>query len=213
METRAYSELYIENAQNVLGHMFDFAICEAGVEADEFAGRFAVSSVSGEIAKGNVTYVAGKTGPELANLVMEQTGYGKTLPEDIMFTDRSPQYWGGWILAYYQWFRDYRFDNILEAVKFSEIIGLYDIYHEMDVSKAVEELDRRMNAHFPDSALKRHRQLQGLSQRELAEMSGVALRQIQLFEQGQRDIRKAGADTVLKLSKALSCDMESLVKG
>ena len=49
------------------------------------------------------------------------------------------------------------------------------------------------------------------AQRQLAEQSGVALRQIQLFEQGQRDIHKAQGETVNQLAKALHCKMEELL--
>ena len=51
-----------------------------------------------------------------------------------------------------------------------------------------------------------------LSQRELSEESGVALRQIQLFEQKKRDINNAAACTLLQLSKALHCRMEDLME-
>ncbi|MBR5338052.1 MAG: helix-turn-helix transcriptional regulator [Lachnospiraceae bacterium] len=211
MEIRAYSELYIEGAQNILGHMFDFALNEVGLSPDDFAGRFVVSSYSKQFSRGNVTYVAGKTGPELARLVLAASGYYGHIPEDIMFIDRSPEYWGGWILAYYQWLKDYPFGYILSAVPFSKLIEMHNIYHEMDIEHVVNELDRRINAYYPETALRRHRLTCGLSQRELADLSGVAIRQIQLFEQRQRNIRKASADTILRLSNVLSCDMEALM--
>jgi transcriptional regulator with XRE-family HTH domain len=50
-----------------------------------------------------------------------------------------------------------------------------------------------------------------LSQRQLADASGVALRQIQLFEQGQRDIKKTQGETLKRLAQALHCDMEELL--
>lgn len=62
-----------------------------------------------------------------------------------------------------------------------------------------------------ESRLKRLRRYDGLSQKALAEKADVPLRQIQLFEQGQRDISKAQAITVLKISKALGCNVEELI--
>lgn len=59
--------------------------------------------------------------------------------------------------------------------------------------------------------LKEIRQKIGLSQRDLAERSGISLRMIQKYEQGQKDINKAQATTVYKLSKALKCNMEDLL--
>ena len=45
----------------------------------------------------------------------------------------------------------------------------------------------------------------------LAEKADVSIRQIQLFEQRERDINKTSAETLNKLSKALHCKMEDLL--
>ena len=211
MEIHAYSELYIESAQNVLGHMFDYAINEVSFAPDEFAKRFAVSPIAKEIEIGNPTYVAGKTGPEIAKLILTGSGYSKEFPDEVMYIDRSPEYWAGWSLAYYQWLRNYHFMHILNAVPLSKIIKMYSIYHEMDISQFVDRLDEILKSFYPQTALRRYREIAGLSQSELASMSGVPLRQIQLFEQRQRDIKKAQSQAVLMLSKALECSMEDLI--
>jgi transcriptional regulator with XRE-family HTH domain len=44
-----------------------------------------------------------------------------------------------------------------------------------------------------------------LSQRELAERSGVSLRTLQDYEQGRKNINLAAAITVQKLAEALGC--------
>lgn len=50
------------------------------------------------------------------------------------------------------------------------------------------------------------------AQSELAIHSGVSLRSIQMYEQRNKDINKASAETLLKLSKALGCTMEDLIE-
>ena len=85
----------------------------------------------------------------------------------------------------------------------TEIRKMYEVYHEMDLAHFVERLDELWNQHYPETNLKRIRDLAGLSQRELAELSGVSVRQIQLFEQRQRDINQTRAIDVLRLSRAL----------
>ena len=57
------------------------------------------------------------------------------------------------------------------------------------------------------SRLKTKRETKQLSQRKLAELSGVSFRMIQYYEQGVKDINKAHAMTVYKLSEALECDI------
>ena len=46
----------------------------------------------------------------------------------------------------------------------------------------------------------------------LAVDAEVPIRQIQLFEQRQRDINKTSADTLWRLSRALHCQMEELME-
>ena len=50
-----------------------------------------------------------------------------------------------------------------------------------------------------------------LSQSQLAKASGVSLRMLQKYEQGDRDIKKAQAETVYKLAQALDCTIEELI--
>ena len=85
-------------------------------------------------------------------------------------------------------------------------------YHEMDVSHFTERMEDLFRKRYPHTQLKRHRINCGMSQSELAKDSGVALRQIQLFEQRQRDINNAAALTLLRLSKSLHCKMEDLME-
>lgn len=61
------------------------------------------------------------------------------------------------------------------------------------------------------SRLKFMREDAGMTQTELAEKSGIPLRQIQAFEMGYRDINKANVLTVLSLSEALECDIYEIL--
>ncbi|MBP3810772.1 MAG: helix-turn-helix transcriptional regulator, partial [Clostridiales bacterium] len=65
---------------------------------------------------------------------------------------------------------------------------------------------------YPSTRLRAKRINNGMSQSELARDSGVALRQIQLFEQRQRNINNASAITLLKLSRSLHCRIEDLIE-
>lgn len=55
------------------------------------------------------------------------------------------------------------------------------------------------------------RKSKNLSQKQLAENSGVKLRMIQHYEQGARDINGAGLGTLLDLSLALNCDLPDIL--
>lgn len=59
--------------------------------------------------------------------------------------------------------------------------------------------------------LKEIRTQQGLSQSLLSKEANVSLKTLQAYEQGDRDLNKAQAETVYKLAKALNCKMEELI--
>ena len=52
----------------------------------------------------------------------------------------------------------------------------------------------------------------GLSQSKLADEAGVSLRSIQMYEQRNKDINKAQALTVVKIARALGCEVEDLLE-
>ena len=59
--------------------------------------------------------------------------------------------------------------------------------------------------------LKEIRTQQGLSQSLLSKKANVSLRTLQAYEQGDRDLNKAQAETVYKLAQALDCTIEELI--
>ncbi|SKB94915.1 DNA-binding transcriptional regulator, XRE family [Lachnospiraceae bacterium] len=212
MEIRAYDDLYLNTAQNILGHATDFAVLTLNIEPDIFGKALSVSSASKQFANGNPRYVAGMNGCEFAREVLTETCTPFQNAEDEMYLDKSPEFWAGWALAFYQWYSCRSFMDILRIVPLSQIINMYTVYHEMDIKRFAEHMDDLIKYASSDSRLKKLRINSGLSQSELASISGVALRQIQLFEQRQRDINKTSAITLLRLSKALHCHMEDLIE-
>ena len=212
MAIRAYDELYLPGAQNILGHAVDFAVMTLAIEPNVFGNALAVSESAKQFSEGNPRYVAGMNGCEFARAVLDDMEVAYRESADEMYLDKSPEYWAGWALAYYQWFTSRSFMDILHAMSLNDIIRMYPLYHEMDLSHFVEQMDRFMKETYPQTRLRDRRSNCGLSQSELAADADVPLRQIQLFEQGQRDINKTSAITLYKLSKALHCKMEDLLE-
>ena len=212
MATHAYAEDYVIRAQRVLGDAVDFAILSLGLEPDVFGKAFAVSNAARQFGSGNPRYVAGMNGCELARKVLEETHTPFQDTEDAMFVDKGPEFWAGWALAFYQWYSRYDFMDILTAVPLTKIMAMYPTFHEMDIMQFADRMEEHMRSVYPQTRLRIRRENCGFSQSELAADSGVSLRQIQLFEQRQRDISKAAAKTLLQLSKALFCRMEDLME-
>lgn len=101
------------------------------------------------------------------------------------------------------------FKEIISVMPFSNLLALYYPYHEANEMKMIEKIE----ACFPSvSILKTLRQKRKLTQEELALLSGVNVRSIRSYEQGQNELSKAQGDTLLMLAKALDCSIEDLLK-
>lgn len=63
-----------------------------------------------------------------------------------------------------------------------------------------------------ETKLKRIRTTKGYSQKHLAELSGVNLRSIQMYEQRRKNINKSQSESLHRLAKVLGCTMEELLE-
>ena len=209
---RAYQEIYLSKAQAALGDAFDYAINACHIPGDDFIKLFTASSVSKRMENGEPALLAGKSGIEIAiDVVQETTGkLLETEPEEHF--GRSKEYWIGWSVSYYQWYSARSYSDIFKAFSFDALEHMYYTLHEADISKFIEIADERMKEYFKDTNLKRIRSFYGCTQSELAKRSGVSLRSVQMYEQRNKDINKASAETLYRISKALGCTMESLLE-
>lgn len=212
MAIHAYDEIYLSSAQNIMGHAVDFAVMSLEVLLKDFEKALVFSDSGRQFSKGNPRYVAGINGCEFARLILDDAKISYPSVDDAMYLDKSPEYWTGWVLAYYQWYSDRSFGEILKAVSLDEMIKMYPLYHEMDIVQFTERMNQLMQEAYPETRLHFYRCKCGYSQSELAAAADVPLRQIQLFEQRQRDINKTAALTLLKLSKKLFCQIEELLE-
>jgi len=210
--TRAYSESYLNSAKDSLATFFDYAVNDCAMNPDWVAALFVTTGYAEQFERGNPAYITGMSGLELAREVIRKAYGDKELPAPTYAAERSAEYWAGWALATYQWYSGRRFKDIFERIPLSEIIGMYRIYHEMDIMRFVEDMEGRYNTAAKDSNLKRIREKRGLSQSELAGQSGVNLRNIQMYEQRGNNIDKAQAQILYKLSRVLGCDIEDLLE-
>jgi len=207
-----YSELYLNDAKKILATMFDYAVHDCEYKIDWVVELFLKSGYAKRFERGNPTVVGGMSGIELARKIIDKIYKEELEIEAAQPMDKTPEYWAGWALADYQWYSGYRFEDIFEKVKMSEIVNMYHPYHEMSIEHFYEAMDKKMDRIMGETKLKRVRETAGLSQSELAKISGVSLRSIQMYEQRQNDIDKAQGHTLYKLSVALGCDIEDLLE-
>jgi len=208
----AYSESYLNDAKENLAVFYDYGVrvCEVGM--DLLSWLFIKSGYADKFERGNPAVVAGMSGVELARAVISHAYPDKTFKEYNFYSTRTDLYWAGWSLAEYQWTTCKRFKDIFDKIPFSEIVLMYKVYHEMSVENFIEDLNKRMALIAKEPRLKMIRENRGLSQSELAKLSGVNLRSIQMYEQKINDIDKAQVGTVYKLSRVLGCTIEELLE-
>lgn len=209
---RAYDKVYLDKARTALGRMLDFAVYDLKYEIDLFFGLFIKSGMAARFETGDFTVLAGMSGVELAYAVLEQSGIKQERIKPNYAADRSEEYWTGWALAYYQWETAMSFAQIVKYIPIKDILALYSPYHEMDIRQFVDKMNAMYKVAKPETNLKLLRRRAGLSQRELADLSGVPVRTIQQYEQRQKNINKAQAEYLVMLSKVLCCEVPDLME-
>ena len=208
----AYDKTYLDKARTALGRMLDFAVYDLKYDIEDFFALFITSGIAARFEKGDYSVIVGMSGVELAYKVLELAKGEENRIKPKYSADRSEEYWAGWALAYYQWDTALSFEEIVRAVPMKRIVQMYSPYHEMDIRQFCDKMNELYRTAQPETNLKALRQWANLSQRELAEQSGVPLRTIQQYEQRQKSINKAQAEYLLMLASTLCCDMEDLLE-
>ena len=210
--TTAYPELYLNSVMRKIGEFFDCGIAVCGMSPTDFTAIFLAGSACWHLEQGDVLYVVGRSGVELF-LGCYEEAFGRE--PDLCLEpsyQRSPEYWVGWALSYYQWLSSRTFHEILEALTLSDMLALYPTLHEADVTKFASVAERIVQEAHTHTRLRTLRDCSHLTQRQLAEASGVSLRSIQMYEQRQKDINKAQVQTVMRMARVLGCRMEDLLE-
>ncbi len=213
MEMSACDSMIMDEAMNNLGDAFDYVVYDWHMDLDEFMKMFIASGIAREYEYKNPTFVMGMSGPELVCHVFDKVGvindYRKST--DIV-NQKTREYWSGWILAYYQMMTGRSYKNIMSYTSVNDIIKMYNPLHEAPEEKFVEVMENYIKKQPRKSKLKELRIDYGLTQIELSNRSGVSLRAIQMYEQLNKDIRKANVTSVVKLARTLGCTVEDLIE-
>ena len=216
MMTRAYDKFFLPGVMNNLGFAVDFAVNGCALEPDSFYDFFIASKVARAIEEGSPVFVCGCSGTELALSVFEKVGFELMQETENTFDrfDRSPEYWAGWILAYYQWETNLSFSKIRDYISFSHIINMYNPLHEAPQEKFLDIMNKIIKEKNLTKPTNLHnlRKASGLTQKELSELAGVNLRTLQQYEIGSKDINKASGKTINSLALALHCNFYDVME-
>ena len=161
---------------------------------------------------GEPLLLAGKSGIEIAAEVLAETTGKQFEAVSTERIERSEEYWIGWAVAYYQWYSSRRYIDIFKVLSYDDLKKMYYTLHEADITKFVDIAQERIKDYFRDTNLKRFRAAYGCTQAELAKLSGVTLRSVQMYEQRHKDINRASGETLYSLAKVLGCSIEDLLE-
>ena len=208
----AYDDQYLDDAMICLGEAMDYVANICQIEMDRFLELFIGTGYAEQFGAGVPKYVSGLSGTELAMDILTKSGIYNTFPQAKIEYSYSPQYWSGWILAYYQWYTGRSFKEIQKYITMQEIEKLYPTLHEASEKKFVDTVNRIIRKKNPPTRLQVQRKISGYSQRELAEKVGVNLRTLQQYEIRAKDINRAAGYTLFSLAKVLGCRVEDLLE-
>lgn len=215
-----------------MGFAVDFAVNGCNVSADSFYDFFITSKVANEIENGSPIFVCGCSGTELALTVFERIGFSAgnhsswdklggesdssttAFDKDFIRFERTPEYWAGWILAFYQWETSLSFSKIREYVPLSQIVNMYNPLHEAPKEKFINVMNSIIKEKNAEKKTNLHilRKQAGLTQKELSELAGVNLRTLQQYEIGSKDINRASGKTINDLASALRCNFYDVME-
>ena len=213
MAIRSYNEVYLNEAKRHLGVATDYLANVCRVPVDRIGYIYASSATMVLFGRGDPGVVAGLSGTELGHRLYREIRPDEDPPVAVnSVAGRSPEYWGGWALAHFQWHWCKTFRWIFARVSMSDILAKYSVYHEMDISRFLEDFMQELASVNVEKNLRRIRLAAGYSQSELSRLSGVNIRNIQLYEQGVQDINRASASTLAALARPLACAIEDLME-
>lgn len=139
---RAYKKTYLNGAMRNLAVMMDCGVRKYGYPIEEFYDKFLASEVSRQFSKGNPRYLVGMSGAELADAVVETSG-GTVLKENDGTYSVGPEYWAGWVLAYYHWLSRRSFAYMVrKGLGINEVVSMYYPLHEAGLSKFADAADQ-----------------------------------------------------------------------
>ena len=135
---RAYDEQYLDDAMRNLGEAADYAVNACKMSLQKFFDLFVATGFATQFGNGVPKIISGLSGTELVHEIVVKAGIEQDLPEVQTEYDCSPEYWCGWIVAYYQWNTGRTFKDIFQNVSAKEIEKLYPTLHEAHEDKFVD---------------------------------------------------------------------------
>lgn len=205
----AFDQMYLKGAMIRLGDMLEYACLDCGYDPDAFWKMFICSGMARRFEVGDASVIAGRSGPELAYMILHEVDHIQEFPTPTWREKRSDLYWSGWVLAYFQWEQNCPFSEIWDSISIRMLQKLYRTFYEADLTKVTDVLDYQMKPPRKEE-IRTLRLIRGLTQQELADRVGMSVVQLQLIESGVQKVEDVPLKTAIPLAKALGVSVETM---
>jgi|GEM_PF-4807069 len=195
------SDDYVEKYIETLSYLLERSISE-DYSFDVIEKSIAYSTMINELEKSNITLIAFSS---------VEKNYKDIFPykdNEFFISNIYGKY--GWIAeCYIRLFLKFQitFEVLFILFPIKEMIDLYPLYHEMSFSHVDDLLREKITHSYLDYIMK----YKNLSNNDLVIMTGIPYGTINALRYAKRDINKLEAQSLLKISQALSIKMESLL--
>ena len=235
----AYNDMLKKEAAYRLGRMLDFSVHSLHMDIENVLALFSVSDTAAMFEKGDLRALLGMSGIELAYDMLDKCGITFKRTPARHTRSLSAEYHLGYFLATIQHSLSEPFSEILRDFSYRDFLSDYSKQRtdylsslQLDIeaserARLIAEFEKnyikraaeshmadksgKVQAAKPGELLKNARIRSGLSQSELAKASGVPLRTLQQYEQGQKDIKKARAAYIVSLASVLNTEPSKLI--
>lgn len=194
------SDDYIEKYSNTLSYLIGRSANE-GYSFDYIQRKISYSEAISEFERSNVTIIAFSS--------MEKIYSG-------IFTDYNNEYQYnpydifGWVgYAYIHLFLNLEitFEALFFLIPIQEMLNMYKLYHEMDITHLEEYAKEVMKHSLLDVIMKRKK----TSNNDLSKKANIPVSTINSLRYGNRDITKLEAKKILSIAYALNVKIETLL--
>lgn len=170
----AYKKIYLNDACDNLGFMYDYAVNALQYTVSNFIELFLKSKIATRVEKGDFYMISGCSGIELAHFVLEDLHLDREILRDYISSNTTKEYWFGSNVALYQWLTSLTFTEIFYVADTDSIQSMFDVYHEMDVTQFFEAMNDKYLKKHPESKLSLALKQKGISVKELSEATKIS---------------------------------------
>ena len=194
------SDDYLTKYSDTLSYLLSRSHDE-GYSFDYIQKTISYSHVINEFEKSNITLIAFSS--------FEKT-YSEIFPRhdnDFVFNPYDAFGWCGYVYIHLFIKMSITFEALFTIVPIEEMLKLYHLYHEMDISQIDEYVSHLVEYSLLDILMKKEKK----SSKDLSNKTGLSISTINALRYGKRNIAKLEADKLLRISLALSVKMETLL--